>query len=175
MAMTDQERKELRTYCAILLKEYGFQFSPDDPVIPALYIIHKEMELNSQGNTLLASQVKETLSRINPKEFHFHYPGEAWKFQIGIVFKWLSSALIIVLFAWVAVWYWSVVKDVDGARTIIESSGNMGELHKAVKKDKAGYYFIDFTAAKGDSIRNFKEYQKLNTKTVRVYLGKASR
>lgn len=175
MAMTDRELKDLRSYCAFLLKEYGFQLSPSDPVIPALYIIHMEMQLNNENNKALASQVKDASSRINPKEFHFHHPGEAWKFQMGIVFKWLSSVLIILLFVWVAVWYWSVVKDVDGARTIIESSRNMGELHKAVKKDKAGYYFIDFTAAKGDSIQNFKEYQKLNAKTVRVYLGKESR
>ncbi len=44
MAMTDQEQKQLRFYCAFLLKEYEFHFSPTDPVIPALYIIHNEMQ-----------------------------------------------------------------------------------------------------------------------------------
>ena len=78
MTMTDHEQKDLRSYCAFLLKEYGFHFSPSDPVVPALYIIHKEMQLNNQNNKALASQVKEATSRINPKEFHFHYPGEAW-------------------------------------------------------------------------------------------------
>jgi hypothetical protein len=175
MAMTDQEQKELRFYCAFLLKEYGFQFSPTDPVIPALYIIHKEMQLNNQSNKALASQVKEASSKINPKEFHFHCAGEAWKFQLGIAVKWILTGLIALSFVAVAVWYWSMARDVDRARTIIESSGEVVELLKAVAKDKTGYCFIDFTAAKGDSIRNFKEYRKLNTSTVRVYLGKDSR
>lgn len=77
MAMTDQEQKELRFYCAFLLKEYGFQFSPTDPVIPALYIIHKETQLINQSNKALASQVKEASARIQPKGFHFHCAGEA--------------------------------------------------------------------------------------------------
>lgn len=171
MAMTDQEQKELRAYCASLLKEYGFQFSPNDPVIPALYIIHKEMELNNQNNKALASQVNEASLRINPKVFHFQYPGEAWKFQMAIAFKWIISGLIAALFTLIAVWYWSMANDVDTARIIIESSGNMGEFLKAVKKDKAGYYFIDLRAAKGDSIRNFQEYQKLNANTIRIHLG----
>ena len=175
MAMTDQEQKELRFYCALLLKEYGFQFSPNDPVIPALYIIHKEMQRNSESNKALASQVKEALSRINPKEYHFHCAGEAWKFQLGIALKWILIGLIILLFTVVAAWYWAMAKDVDGARTIIGSSRNVSELLKAVREDKADQYFIDFTAAKGDSIRNFKEYRKLNANTVRIYLGRKAR
>jgi hypothetical protein len=34
--MTDQEQKALRSYCAFLLKEYGFYFAPDNPFMPAL-------------------------------------------------------------------------------------------------------------------------------------------
>jgi hypothetical protein len=119
--------------------------------------------------------VKEASLKINPREFHFHCAGEAWKFQLGIAVKWILTELTALSFVAVAVWYWSMARDVDRARTIIESSGEVGELLKAVTKDKAGYYFIDFTAAKGDSIRNFKEYLKLNTSTVRVYLRKESR
>jgi len=174
MAMTDQEQKELRFYCAFLLKEYGFQFSPTDPVIPALYIIHKEVQLNNQSNIALSSQVKEASSKINPKEFHFHCAGEAWKFQLGIAVKWILIGLTVLLFAALAIWYWSMATDVDRARSIIESSGKMGELLKAVRKDKAGYYFIDLAAAKGDSIQSFIEYRKLNATTVRMYLGKES-
>ena len=170
--MTDQEQRNLRSYCAFLLKEYGFHFHPNDPVIPALYIIHKEMQLNNQHNKALASQVKDASSKIDPKEFHFHYPGEAWKFQLGVVMKWILSGLIVLMLAWVGVWYWSMVKDVDRARTIVEASGKMNELLKVVQKDKAGYYFIDFTTSKGDSIQSFKEFRKLNAKTVRVYLGR---
>lgn len=170
--MTDQEQKDLRAYCAFLLKEYGFHFSPKDPVIPALYIIHKEMQLSNQNSKALISQVKEASSKINPKQYHFQYPGEAWKFQLGAAFKWIVIGVFMLLFTWVGVWYWSMVKDIDKARMIIEASGRASELIKAVKKDRSGYFFIDFTAPQGDSIQNFKEFRKLNAKTVRVSLGK---
>ena len=65
-----------------------------------------------------------------------------------------------------------MVKDVDRARMIIEASGKANELLNFVEKDKSGYYFIDFTASKRDSIQSFREFRKLNAKTVRVYLGK---
>jgi hypothetical protein len=174
MAMTDQEQKELRFYCAFLLKEYGFQFSPNDPVIPALYIIHKEMQLNNQNNKVIAL-VTEASSRINPKVFNFNSPGEAWKFQIGMAFKWILSGFLALMLIWIAAWRWSMANDVDRAEAIIEASGNVGELLKGVRKDKSGYYFIDFTAVKGDTIQFFKEFQRLNAKTVRVYLGNEPR
>ncbi len=170
--MTDQEQKDLRAYCAFLLKEYGFHFSTKDPVIPALYIIHKEMQLSNQNSKALISQVKEASSQINPKQYHFQYPGEAWKFQIGAAFKWIVIGGFVLLSTWVGVWYWSMVKDIDKARMILEVSGPASELIKVVKKDRFGYYFIDFIAPKGDSIKNFTEFRKLNSKTVRVYLGK---
>lgn len=170
--MTDKEQKDLRAYCAFLLKEYGFHISPGDPIIPALYIIHKEIQFSIQSNKALASQVKEASSSINPTQYHFQYPGEAWKFQLGIALKWFLMGLIAVLLTWTGVWYWSMVKDIDKAKIIIEASGPAGKLIKAMQKDEAGYYFIDFTAPKGDSIQDFKEFRKLNPKTVRVYLGK---
>lgn len=170
--MTDKEQKDLRAYCAFLLKEYGFHISPSDPIIPALYIIHKEMHHSIQSSKTLASLIKEASASINPTQYHFQYPGEAWKFQLGIALKWFLMGLIAVLLTSVGVWYWSMVKEIDKARMIIEASGPAGELVKAVQKDEDGYYFIDFTAPKGDSIRGFKEFRKLNVKTVRVYLGK---
>lgn len=175
MAMTDQEQKELRSYCAFILKEYGFQFPPNDPVIPALYIIHKEMQLNNQNNNGIASLVKEASARINPKVFHFNSPGEAWKFQMGVTLRWILSGLVVLLFIWAAIWYWSIAHDVDRAKVIIGASGNMSELVKRVQKTTDGYYFIDFSVAKGDSVQNFKEYQKLSAKIIRVYLGKQSK
>ncbi len=175
MSMTDQEQKDLRTYCAFLLKEYGFHFSPNDPVIPALYIIHKEMKLNTLNNKALSSQVKKAASQISPQVFHFNVAGEAWKFQIGSVFKWIVSGLIVLLFTWLGVWCWSMASDVKKARSIIHGSDNVSELMKLAKQNNEGYYFIDFTIAKGDSIQHFKEYQKLNSQTVRVYLGKESK
>jgi hypothetical protein len=175
MAMTDQEQKELRSYCAFILKEYGFQFPPNDPVIPALYIIHKEMQLNNQNNNAIASLVKEASARINPTVFHFNSPGEAWKFQMGVTLRWILGGLVVLLFIWAAIWYWSIANDVDRAKTIIGASGNLSELVKRVQKTNDGYYFIDFSVSKGDSVQNFKEFQKLNSKTVRVYLGKQSK
>ncbi|MEQ1584935.1 MAG: hypothetical protein ABL895_03590 [Cyclobacteriaceae bacterium] len=174
MAMTSQEQIELRSYCAFLLKEYGFQFSPSDPVIPALYIIHREMQLNIQNNCALAEQVQDAASRISPQVFHFNVEGEAWRFQMGITLRWVLGGILILLLCVMANWFWSNTRDVRNARTIIESSGNMEELLKAVKKEKSGSYFIDFTLAKGDSVQHFKEFVKVDSKTVRVYLGKES-
>lgn len=175
MTMTDQEQKDLRSYCAFILKEHGFHFSPDDPVIPALYIIHKEMQLNNQNNRAIAWSVKEVSSRISPTTFYFNSPGEALKFQLGIALKWILAGFLVLVLIWATVWYWSMVNEVDMARAIIQSSTNIRELIKRAKKSNEGYYFIDFTAARGDSIQHFKEFQKLNAKTVRVYLGKQSK
>lgn len=172
MAMTDQEQKDLRSYCAFLLKEYGFHFPPNDPVIPALYIMHKEMQLNNKNNNSIASLVKEASARINPKVFQFNSPGEAWKFQMGVTFRWVLGGFIVLILVWTGIWFWSNVNDVGRAKTIIAASGNLSELVKHLQKNDNGYYFIDFTAAKGDSVQSFKEYQKLSSKTVRVYLGK---
>jgi hypothetical protein len=171
--MTDREQIELRHYCAFLLKEYGFQFSPSDPVIPALYIIHKEMQMNNQSNNALAAQIKEASLRISPRVFHFNSPGEAWKFQMGVAVKWLLSGALALAFIWIAAWYWSMVNDVGRAKTIIDSSGPVSGFLNGAKKDKVGYY-VEFTAAKGDSIQPFTEFRKLDARTVRVYLGKAS-
>ena len=173
--MTDQEQKDLRSYCAFILEEYGFDIPPNDPVIPALYIIHKEMQLNSRSNSEIASLVKEAASRINPIVFHFNSAEAAFRFQLGIAVKWLSSGLLVLMLVAMAIWYWSMVNNVDEAKTIIQNSENMSELLQRVKKNNEGYYFIDFTAAKEDSIQPFKEFQKLDSKTVRIYVGKESK
>lgn len=175
MAMTDQEQKDLRFYCAFILKEYGFHFPPNDPVIPALYIMHKEMQLNNKNNNAIASLIKEASAQINPKVFHFDSPGEAWKFQMGVTLRWILVGLIVLVLIWTGIWFWSRVNDVKRAKTIIEASDKLNELIKHVQKNNDGYYFIDFTVAKGDSVQSFKEYQKLDSKSVRVYLGKQSK
>lgn len=172
--MTDKEQKALRKYCAFLLTEYGFQFSPDDPVIPALFTIHKEVEVLRQDNGELASLVKEASSKINPVTFHFNYKGEAWKFQMGIALKWISFGGLLALFASIAVWYWSMKNEIEHVRVMNENFEFTAELNKRVKKQE-GFYFIDFIAAKGDSTVYFTEFRKLNTKTVRVYLGRENK
>jgi hypothetical protein len=72
MAMTEKEQRSIRAYCAFLLNEYGIHFSPDDPVIPALYVIHKEMQLNNTSNKAIASEVKDAAAKINPTVFNFN-------------------------------------------------------------------------------------------------------
>src|SRR5688500_603092 len=172
MAMTEKEQRSIRAYCAFLLDEYGVQFSPDDAVIPALYVIHKEMQLNNTSNKAIASEVKDAAAKIKPTVFNFNNEDAAYKFQVGIAVKYILIGSLVLLFTVAGIWYWSMVNNVDQAKTIVETSGNIGELVKRVKKDKGGYYFLDFTAAKADSIQHFREYQKLDAKTVRIYVGK---
>src|SRR4051812_22398279 len=115
MAMTDQEHKALRSYCAFLLKEYGFHFSPEDPVIPALYIIHREMQLNNRNNQTVGAAVKDAASKMNAKSFHFNSPGEAWKFQLGIALQWFLGGSVVIALILISVWGWSISDDVKRA------------------------------------------------------------
>ena len=171
MEMTEHEQKKLRAYCAFLFKEYGFQFSTHDPVVPALFTIHKEVETLRQSNGELTSRVEAATANVSPVAFHFHYKGEAWKFQMGITIKWISFGLLIALFSTIAVWYWSMQLDVTHLRLMNETFPITAELNKRVMKQD-GFYFIDFTAAKGDSVQSFTEFRKLKPNTVRVYLGR---
>ncbi len=172
--MTAQEQKDLRAYCAFLLKEYGIHFSPDDPVIPALYIIYMHSKSNGESNKALASQIREALLRTKPQEFHFHHPGEAWKFQMAATFKLALSAILILVLILVGAWHWARMNNVKAAKLILQSSGNMSKLFHRVQKNREGIYFIDFTASTGDSIKHFIEYKRLDRKTVRVYVGRES-
>ena len=172
MAMTDQEEKDLRSYCALLLKEYWFQFTPDNPEIPVLYIIHKEMQLNNQNNKAIASLIQEAASRMNPTEFKFYSDGAAWKFQLGITLRWFLVGSLFLMSIGVATWYRSIGIDVERAKTILSASGKANELLKREKKDNEGYYYLDFTSAGGNATQDFEEFKTLNAKTVRVYLGK---
>lgn len=175
MAMTDKEQRSIRAYCAFLLNEHGIDFSPDDPVIPALYVIHKEMQLNNTSNKAIASEVKGVAAKIKPTLFQFNSGDAAYEFQVGIAVKYILICLLVLLFTVAGIWHWSMVNNVDQAKTIVEASGTIGELLKRVKKDRNGFYVIDFTAAKGDSILPFTQYQKLDARTVRVYVSKEAR
>jgi hypothetical protein len=174
MAMTEKEQRNIRAYCAFLIDEYGIHFSPDDPVIPALYVIHREMQLNNTSNKAIASEVKDAAAKINPTVFHFNNENAAYEFQVGIAVKYILIGSLVLLFTVAGIWYWSMVNKVNQAKTIIETSGSLGELMKRVKKDDEGFYVIDFTAAKGDSVQRFKEFLQLDAKTVRIVLGKES-
>src|SRR5688500_3794362 len=158
MAMTEKEQRSIRAYCAFLLDEYGVQFSPDDAVIPALYVIHKEMQLNNTTNKAIASEVKDAAAKIKPTVFHFNSGDAAYRFHVGIAVKYILIGSLVLLFTVAGIWYWSMVNNIDQAKTIIEISESMGELVKRVKKDDEGFYVIDFTAAKGDSIQRSEEH-----------------
>jgi hypothetical protein len=174
MAMTEKEQRSIRSYCAFLLTEHGIHFSPDDPVIPALYVIHKEMQLNNTSNKAIASEVKDAAAKINPTVFNFNNENAAYEFQVGIAVTYVLIGSLVLLFTVAGIWYWSMANNIDQAKTIIETSGSMGELMKRVKKDNKGFYVIDFTAAKGDSIQRFKEFLQLDAETVRIVVGKES-
>jgi hypothetical protein len=80
--------------------------------------------------------------------------------------------LLLLMLGGLITWYWSMANDINQARAIVRSTTYVGELIGRTQKDKDGCYFIDFTAAKGDSIIFLKEFKKINPRTVRVYLGK---
>lgn len=172
MAMTDKEQKEVRNYSAFLLKEYGFDIPLNDPVMPALYIIHKEMELTKRSNDAIASEVKEAASKVNPQVFNFNNQEAAFKFQLGIGVKWLLHGCVIALVAAIGAWHWSNVNKVEEAKVIVQNSGKLGEMLKLVKKDNEGFYIIDFKAARADSIVFLKEFRKMDASTVRIYLAR---
>jgi hypothetical protein len=175
MEMTDQERRDLRSYCAFLHKEYGFHFSTDNPAIPTLYVIHKELQRSIETNNKMTVKVEGAISKMNPTIFQFYSEAAAFKFQLGIAIKWFISGLIILLFVAAGGLHWSNVNNVDEAKMIIQSHKNIAELMRRVKKDDEGNFFIDFKAAKGDSNKYFSEFKKLDAKTVRVYVGKEAK
>jgi hypothetical protein len=117
MAMTEKEQRNIRAYCAFLLAEYGVQFSPDDAVIPALYVIHKEMQLNNISNKAIASEIKDAAAKMKPTVFHFNTGDAAYRFHVGIAIKYILIGSLVLLFTVAGIWYWSMVNDVNQAKT----------------------------------------------------------
>ncbi len=172
MTMTDKERLELRAYCASLLKDYGFQFSTTDPVLPAIYIIHKEMQQCNEANRMIAKRIDEASSRISPKVFHFNHAGEAWKFQMAITMKWILFGGLMLAAISIGIWYWSLSSDVERARTIVHAYDNINQMAARTEKNSEGSYFMDLSEAQGDSVQHFREYVRIGKKTIRVFLGR---
>lgn len=170
--MTEKEEKELRAYCAFLLKEYGFHFSPSDPVIPALYVIHKETEASRLHSKLLMLQVKQAAARISPKVYHFNAPGEARRFQVGMALRWVIAVIPVLVFMALGIWYWSMGQDVQQAKAILDASGPVRELIQLTQKGEDDWLYLEFRQAIGDSIHLYKEYERRDAKTVRVYISR---
>lgn len=163
--MTDQEQKDVRAYCAFLLHEYGIQFSPTDPVIPALFVIHKEMQLNKKGNEQLTAAIQSASAKIKPQEFHFNREGEAWSFQLGAAVKWILMGLFVIILFLICTWYWRISSDVRTADEVIKSSKEIRSLMNRIQKDSNGQHFIDFSTG---------DFKRLNSKTVRLILDRKS-
>jgi len=172
--MTDLQ-KNLRSYSAFLFKEFGIHYPESDQILPVLYTIHKDMESNNQTNKEIASRIQEVSSRIHPREFNFYSGDAAEKFQNGITRRWILVGILSLILIWGAFLFLSMTNDLNRARIIVGSSRNVNELLQRVEKDNEGYYYLDFSVANGNYIQNFKEFKKINARTVRVYLGKDSR
>ncbi|MEI9918949.1 MAG: hypothetical protein WDO14_09130 [Bacteroidota bacterium] len=175
MAMTEREQKEYRTYCSSLSSDYGFDISTTNPISPAMYIFHKEMQLCIETNKEIASEIKSAASKIHPEVLHFSSSEAAWSFQLGIIYRWALFGGLTLLLIWIAAWWWSMKVEIDQARIIVKNSGNIDVLAKQVRQDKDGYYFIEFTAPRSDTIKYFTDFQVINAKKVRVFLGKESK
>ena len=91
------------------------------------------------------------------------------------LFKWVLSGLAVLALLLFGTWHWSRVNDVEAARAIVQHSGDIDKRFHRAQKNDDGTYFIDFTASTGDSVKYFVEYQKLDRKTVRVYVGRESK
>ncbi|PZR03353.1 MAG: hypothetical protein DI539_26370 [Flavobacterium psychrophilum] len=172
MAMTDKERLELRIFCSFILKEYGIEFNTHDPVLPSIYVIHKEMQKCIDANKLIANKIDQASARINPKVFHFNHSGEAWKFQMGIAMKWLLSVGLVLVAIALGVWCWSISNDVARARIVSATYDNLSKMATFAKKNKEGSYFIDITETRADSVRHFEEYVRIDKNTIRIFLGR---
>lgn len=171
MAMTEREQRDFRSYCGSLLDKYGFHFTTTDPTTPIMFVIHKELQECLEANKALVGEVKNAASKINPEIFQFNTHGEARGFQVGRGLKWLIISIPVLVFFVIAAWWYRMANDVHQASFIIDNSANIHELVKRVKKID-DFYVIDFTAAQKDSITPYVEFRRVDTKTVRVYLGK---
>lgn len=97
MAMTEREQKDFRSYRGSLLDKYGFSFSPTDPTLPIMYVIHKELDACLDANKGLVEELRNAASKINPQVFEFKAQGEAKGFQVGIGLKWLILCIPILV------------------------------------------------------------------------------
>ncbi len=172
--MNDKEERELRNYCAWLLKEYGFNFPPTDPVLPALYVIHRQMMAARKSNETLAEQFKDATKSLAPVVYNFSQPGEGWKFQAAASIRWAVGGLSLVAISWIAFVWWQARNDHANAKLIIDSASVIeSTLMQSAKRDSDGYLYLEFTEATGNKIKNFTEYDEIAHGKVRVYLGKS--
>ncbi|MBS1508560.1 MAG: hypothetical protein JSS79_18130 [Bacteroidetes bacterium] len=172
--MNDKQEKLLRIYCAQILVKYGFEFSPHDPVVPALYTIHCELNSNKTGNEQVAKSIGEAMKKINPTVYNFSERGEAWKFKFAESLRWLFIGLSVVLVVVVSLIWWSQYNDIRRATLIIAASKGANETFiRSAKRDSQGYVYLEFSRAKGNVVDFWTDYEEVKKDTIRVYVGKA--
>jgi hypothetical protein len=71
----------------------------------------------------------------------------------------------------IGVWYWSIRNDIDRAKNIIDAHDRISQLAIRSKNDGKGHLIIDFTEAKGDSVKRFWEYSRIDKRTIRIVIG----
>lgn len=171
--MSEKEEKLLRHYCAHVLIKYGFEFTTNDPVIPALYTIHRELNSNKVGNEEVARSIKIALEKLNPTVYNFNEKGEAWKFKFAESLRWLFVGFSAALVVAISIIWWRQYNDVKKASLIIAASKGADETFiRSVKKDSQGYVYLEFSKAKGTVIDFWTQYEQIKKDTIRVYVGK---
>jgi len=171
--MTEREDRELREYSSFLLKQFGFNIPYTDPVMPALFTIHREMTLAKQSNEKMIMSIQEAVCKMNPNVYHFNSPGEAWKFQLANSAKWLFVGLSVIILAWVCSKWWEKKNNLEKAQGIIQMSSSIqAAFLTRMQIDPDGFYYLDFEESKGQSVKSFTEYDRGSNGKVRVYLGR---
>lgn len=150
---------------------YGIHISENDELLPILHFVFHSVKEVNESRAKQERALSDLISKINRPVYNFA-PGEAWQFQLAASFKWLFIGGSIVLLSGISLWWWSSTHEVEKARNIIRSADLVNRaLINKVKKDADGFLFLEFREASGTTIQNFTEYEKINSKTVRVYLG----
>lgn len=173
--MTEQQEKKIREFAAYLLGKHGFERGVLDPVLPVLYIIHKENSDLLDEARKISSQLQIGYEKFNPKSYTFYDDSAAWKFSLAGTLKWLWIGLTLIIIWWSGYFWWLQRVDVKTAQLVLKTADSITlELVQRVKKDKDGYFYLEFTKPKNNSIQFFSEYSQLGDKKIRVYVGKDS-
>ena len=168
--MSEKQEVLLRQYCAHVLLKYGFEFSTHDPVVPALYIIYRELHASRIGNEELAKGINNAVGKMNPVVFSSQ---QTLDLKVAENFKWFIAGLTIVTMQFMGLIWWNQHHDVQKAEEILKTSSELNQMLLNAKKDESNFMYWEFSKAKGKIILNYKEYVQVSHDTVRVYLGKS--
>ena len=180
--MSGEEKLKIRDFSAHLLKEWGFDFPPEDPVMPALYVFHKENEVLRKaneklqkevqdGNGKLSADIKKIVSSLQPVTYNFSTKGEAWKFKVAGVLPWLIGGMFFIITLWSVGHYLKIVVQEQNKTLIIKKLNVIDQqILPSLKIDNDGDLYLEASSMK-DTI-GINEFVLLNNGKVRVYLGR---